>query len=284
MRTVFRLIPAAAGLAAMFLMAGCDKLRSRDQQNQGVHDFASAKYSDAVEHFTKAAQLDPTNSTAVSYLATAYYAQWIPGADSPQNHEFASHAREEFKKVLELNPKDSTALQYLGNMAYQEALPLADDQKVAKFAEAADWFHKEIDAKPDDKQAYYYLGVIAYGKWHQQLGQAELKLNMKSDDPGPLKDKKVKDQLRQDYGPIVDQGIADLKKAIDIDHDYADAMVYEQLLIREKAYLDDDRAEYDKDVALADQIRDQSMDAKRRNDAKAAAAASTGGIVQDEAK
>ncbi len=284
MRTFLRFIPAAAGLAAMFLMAGCDKLRSRDQQNQGVHDFGSAKYSDAVEHFTKAVQLDPTNSTAVSYLATAYYAQWIPGAESPQNKEFADHAREEFKKVLDLNPKDTTALSYLGNMAYQEALPLPDDQKIAKFNEAADWFHKQLEADPNNKQAYYYLGVIAYGKWHPQLMLAELNLHMKSDEPGPLKDKKVKDQLRQDYGPIVDQGIADLKKAIDIDHDYADAMVYEQLLIREKAYLDDDRQDYDKEVAMADQIRDQSMDAKRRNDAKAAQAASTGGIVQDEAK
>lgn len=284
MRKFLRFCPLVAGLAAMFVTAGCDKLRSRDQQNQGVHDFGSAKYSDAVEHFTKAVQLDPTNSTALSYLATAYYAQWIPGAESPENKEFASHAREEFKKVLDQNPKDTTALSYLGNMAYQEALPLPEDQKVVKFNEAADWFHKQLEVDPNNKQAYYYLGVIAYGKWHPQLALAELNAHMKSDDPGPIKDKKIKDQLQQDYGSIVEEGITDLKKAIDIDKDYADAMVYEQLLIREKAYLDSDRTEYDQDVAKADQLRDLSMETKKRNDAKAAEAANAGGIVQDTSK
>src|ERR1700722_6845614 len=98
MRMFFRLSAVLVGGVAMFGLAGCDKLRSRDQQNQGVHEFTNAKYSDAVEHFTKAVELDPPNPTARSYLATSYFAQWIPGAASPQNQEFAARAKEEFKK------------------------------------------------------------------------------------------------------------------------------------------------------------------------------------------
>src|SRR5580698_6972068 len=110
-----------AGCATMVALAGCSKLRSRDQQNQGVHDFTNAKYSDAIEHFKQAVELDPTNPTPRLYLATSYFAQWIPGAESPENKEYAARAREEFNNVLAQNPHDLDALQYLGSMAYSEA-------------------------------------------------------------------------------------------------------------------------------------------------------------------
>ena len=37
--------------------------------------------------------------------------------------------------------------------------------------------------------------------------------------------------------PIIDEGMADLQKALDIDKEYDDAMAYMNLLIREKADL-----------------------------------------------
>jgi hypothetical protein len=275
-----RVNAVVAGCAAVIALSGCAKLKSRDQQNQGVHEFTSAKYSDAIEHFKQAVELDPTNPTARKYLATSYFAQWIPGAESPQNLEFAKNAREEFGKVLEQNPKDSDALSYLGSMAYSEAGPLPLDQKTAKYNEAADWNHKLIDADPTNKQAYYTLGVIAYYKFKPALSLAELNLKMKEDDPGPIKDKKVKEDLKKDWGPSLDEGIANLQKAQEIDKDYADAMAFEQLLIRERAYLADDRAAYDKEVERANEILQKTMDTKKANAAKAASSANSG-IVQD---
>jgi tetratricopeptide (TPR) repeat protein len=269
-----------AGCAVLGALAGCAKLRSRDQQNQGVHEFESAKYSDAIEHFKQAVELDPTNPTARKYLATSYFAQWIPGADSPENKEYAVRAREEFNKVLADNPKDSDALSYLSSMAYSEAQPLPQDQKIAKYNEAAEWNHKLIDADPNNKQAYYFLGVIAYYKWHPALMLAELDQHMKPDDPGPIKDKKVKEELRKDWGSSLDEGVANLQKALDIDKDYADAMAFEQLLIREKAYLDDDRADYDKDVQRANDMLQKTLETKKANAAKVGNSGA-GGIVQD---
>jgi len=275
-----RVSAVLAGCAAVVALSGCSKLKSRDQQNQGVHDFANAKYSDAIEHFKQAVDLDPTNPTARKYLATSYFAQWIPGAESPQNVEFATRAREEFGKVLEQNPKDSDALSYLSSMAYSEAASLPPDQKLAKYNEAADWNHKLIDADPNNKQAYYTLGVIAYNKWHPALMTAELNLKMKSDDPGPIKDKKVKDELKEQYGASLDEGMADVQKALDIDKDYSDAMVYMNLLIRERGYLADDRAGYDKGVNTANDWLQRAMDARKANAAKAASSTG-GGIIQD---
>jgi tetratricopeptide (TPR) repeat protein len=268
---------------AMLTLTGCDKLRSRDQRNQGVHDFEGAKYSDAIEHFTKAVELDPSDPVNRSYLATSYFAQWIPGAESPQNKEFAVRAREEFHKVLDQDPKDLTALQYLSSMAYSEAQPLPLEQKLAKFEEAAEWNRKVIEVDPNNKQAYYFLGVIAFYRYDPALRLAESELHMKTDDPGPLKDKKVKDKLKEEYGPSLDQGIANLQRALDIDKEYADAMAFQQLLIRERAYLDDDRAGYDKDIEKATELLNKAIETKKNNAAKAASS-SPGGITQDQPK
>ena len=43
------------------LSTGCEKLKARDHLNKGVQAFKSAKYTQAVEHFKEAVQLDPTS-------------------------------------------------------------------------------------------------------------------------------------------------------------------------------------------------------------------------------
>src|SRR5690242_7944927 len=200
----------AAVLAAVLCSTGCDKLRSRDQQNQGVESFKNAKYGDAVEHFKQAIALDPENPNARLFLATAYMAQWIPGAESPENMDFANRARETFNKVLEKDPANATALEYLANMAYNEAVTLPQEKKLAKFDESADWNKKLLAVDPKHKEAYYYMGVIAYNKFNPAIMLARVNAHMRTEDPGPLKDKKVKDELKAQYSGIVDDGISNL--------------------------------------------------------------------------
>ncbi len=101
---------ALAG-AAVLSTTGCDKLKARDQMNQGVAAFRNAKYNDAVEHFKQASSLEPDNPNARAYLATAYMVQWIPGAESPENVAFADKAKEEFNNILKQDPKSTTGRQ-----------------------------------------------------------------------------------------------------------------------------------------------------------------------------
>ncbi len=63
----------------MLFATGCEKLRARDHLNKGVQAFKTAKYTQAVDHFKEAVQLDPEFATARLYLATAYMSQYIPG-------------------------------------------------------------------------------------------------------------------------------------------------------------------------------------------------------------
>jgi len=269
---------SAALLAAAIVLAGtgCSYLRSRDHINQGIASYRSAKYSDAVAHFEQAIQLDPQNPTPQLYLATAYMTQWIPGAESPENLEFARKAREGFMKVLDKDPNDKTALAYLATLAFNQALSLPTEEKMKMFDEAAKWHHRRIEVDPKEKEAYYTLGVIAYQKWTPAVNLARSNLRMRPEDPGPLKDKKVKEELKSQYAAIVDDGMQNLNKALEIDPEYDDAMAYLNLLIRGRADLLDSPDEYKKQQEIADGWLQKALDTKKIKAARAAEA--PGGI------
>ena len=277
-----------AGIGLLILFAtGCDKLRSRDALNHGVQAYKGAKYSEAVDDFKTAVQLDPDNTMPRLYLATAYMSQYIPGAVSPENVQLANEAKQEFMKVLEKSPSDTTALASLASLSYQQAQSMPDlDQKLKKLDESKEWDLKLIAADPQNKEGFYSLAVIDWIKWYAAWMRARADLGLKPEEPGPLKDKKVKADLQTQYSAIIDDGMKNLQKALDIDPNYDDAMAYMNLLIREKADLDDSPEQYKIDTDTADKWVQKALDTKKAKAKKAAdaAAASGAGVQAEEAK
>ena len=267
-----------AGLA--LLAAGCDKLRSRDNLNKGIEAYRNARYAESVEFFKNSVQLDPTNQNGRLYLATAYMTQYIPGADSPENNQLAKAAKDEFLKVLATNPNEKVALYSLGSLAFQQAGSYTDlDKKFEKLNESKDWNLKLIQVDPQNKDAYYTLGVIDWAETYPVRMAARAKLGMKPEDPGPIKDKKVRDELRQRNMPLIEDGIKNLQKAIDIDPNYDDAMSYINLVYRERADLAETPEDYKKDSDIANTWVQKSLDTKKKKGA--AQAAQSGGITPD---
>jgi hypothetical protein len=105
---------------------------------------------------------------------------------------------------------------------------------------------------------------------------------MKQEDPGPIKDKKTKEQLKAQYGPVIDAGLQALDKSLQIDPEYDDAMAYENLLIRERADLADSKDEYEKQVKVADDWVQKALATKKIKAEKKAT--SGGGIVAEPSK
>jgi len=242
------------GVAALALLgASCQQLRSRDQLNKGVTAFKNAQYPEAVEHFKTAVELDPNFPTARLYLAIAYMQQYIPGADSPENNNMAKASEDTFKKVLETDPKNKLATQYLASLYLNEK----------RWKEAQDRYAQETNLDPKDAMAYYSLGFIAWSEWYPAYGTARAELGMKLEDPGPIKDKKVKAELKEKYGAVIDGGLKALDKALEIDPQYDDAMAYENLLIRERADLADSKEEYEKQIKTADGWMDKALQTKK---------------------
>jgi len=275
-----KIVILGIGLLLVF-GTGCDKLRSRDKINRGIAAYKGAKYADAVELFKQAVALDASNVNGRLYLATAYMSQYIPGAESPENMQLAKQAKEEFSKVLESHPKDTTALASLASLCYQQAQGMPDlDAKIKKLDEAKEWYLKLIDADPQSKEAFYSLAVIDWVKWYAAWMKARADLGMKPEESGPLKDKKVKADLKERYSAVIEDGIKNLDQALKLDANYDDAMAYMNLLIRERADLDDSADQYKKDVEIADNWVQKALDTKKQKAAKAAST-QAGGITTE---
>ena len=241
-------------IAAMTVLAtSCNKLKARDQLGQGVQAFKSAQYPQAVERFKTAVQLDPTFPTARLYLATAYMMQYVPGAESPENMQMAGAAQDQFQKVLDQNPNNELAIASIASLYFNEK----------KLDDAKQWYEKLVTVNPKNKEAYYTLGVIAWTKTFAPRMEARAKLGMKPEDPGPIKDKKVREELVAKNLPIAEEGIKDLQTALQIDPEYDDAMAYMNLLLREKADLEDSPAAYKKDTDEADNWVQKSLETRK---------------------
>jgi len=75
---------------------------------------------------------------------------------------------------------------------------------------------------------------------------------------------------------VIEDGLKDLDKTLEINPEYDDAMSYENLLIRERAYLADTKEEYEQQAKIADAWLDKAMATKkskeeRRSSSRAAA-------------
>jgi TonB family protein len=245
----------------------------RSWLNRGIADYKSARYQDAVEDFQKSISLNPNELSPHLYLATAWMTQYIPGAASPENLNLEHNAETEFNRVLELDSKNLTALQSLASLNYQVAQGMTNlDEKARKLDEAAGWYQRVVAVDPRNSVAYYSMGVIDWVKWYPNWMRARAQLRMRPEDPGPLTDAAVRQDLLARYSAVLSDGMANLDKALEIDPHYDDAMAYMNLFIRERADLLGTPEEYRRDIEVADQWVRKAIEGKK---SKASASSSS---------
>jgi len=256
-------------VVAMLIMAagvsGCNKLRARDLLNKGVAAFKEAQFDRAVENFKEAKELDPDLMNARLYLATAYASQYIPGAPSNENKQHGEAAIAEYKSVLDKDANNLSAIDGLASILYQMAGQPFDQKK---FEESKSFHERHAQLKPGDKQPYYSIGVIDWAlayrgntEMRADYNKAHINKQVKDTDPLPPD---VRKAYADKYGTLVDDGITNLKKAIDIDQQYDDAMTYLNLLYRRKADMVESTAERDSLTKQADDLLDQVKEIKQK--------------------
>ena len=268
MKTSLKTLALAGAIALVLAAAACDKLKARDQLNRGVAAYKNARYEQAIDHFKEAVALDKGLKNAKLYLATAYAQQYIPGVDSPENMQNANAAIEQYKAVLEQDPKNINSIKGIAYLYLQ----------MKRFEDAKNYYHQAIDRDPNDPEAYYSIGVIDWTQAYQPRMEQRAKLGLRPDEP--LKDKKVCATLRDQAGAVIQDGLDNLNKALQLRQDYDDAMAYMNLLYREKADRECDQPDTQKaDLKTADDWVDKTMAAKK---AKAEKQASPGGGISAE--
>ncbi len=242
-----------------------DQAQARVFLDQGVEAYKNAHFDAAIEDFKAAKRLDPSLTNASLYLATTYASQYIPGAPAEENLELGRHAMEEYRGILERDPHNLSAIDGLGGILYSMASTPFDPEKMN---EAKSYHQRHIEIRPNDPEPYYWIGVIDWSicyKTSQGLRETWAKANPNASlapaDPLP-------EVARQDFvtkcGDNVDEGIAQVKKAISLKPDYDDAMAYLNLLYRLKADMETSTEAREADIRTANALVDQVIKIKQK--------------------
>ena len=251
----------AVALAGMALsISGCNRLAARDQLNKGVEAYKGTHYEEAIDHFQKATQLDPTLPMAKSYLATALAQNVVPGLDTPDNLNTAQQAIDMFKAVLDKDPHDVNSMKQIAGIYFQ----------IKKLDEAKAWQKKVLAEDSKDPEAAYTVGVIDWTEAHENILKALAAANVNDDGEGNAKaPKKVMEPIKDLNGPLVEEGLTYLNQAVANRANYDDAMAYLNLIYRRKADVDyGNEAARKADVAAAEDWRQKAMGTRKANEEK----------------
>lgn len=262
---VLRSFTIVATGAMILLTLGCqeqiDFLKARSELNKGVKSFSAADYETAAARFGRALELDPTLIDARAYQAYAYMNQYIPGAQYPENAQIAQQAIEGFESVLDTEPTNMLAVSSLASLYFN----------MKEFDLAEDWHTKRIELAlaqtPPDlgaAESYYTIGVIKWTESYEPRMGARAEMEMEPGEPGPLKDAERRQEIAATAVPAIEEGLDALQKALDVNPDYADAMIYLNLLERERADFADSAEEYEAHTEKANDWVEQALTTKRR--------------------
>ena len=252
---------------------GCNRLKARDQLNKGVSAFRNAQFQAAIMHFKESVRLDSSLLNAKLYLATAYAQLYIPGGESEENIKIAKQAIEGFDDVLTMDPKNVTAIASAAQIYYQ----------MKNFDKAKEYQRRRLELEPNNPEPYYWIGVINWAICYPRQAQLrkDLKLNVPKDmnnpDTLPPLPEKARAQLEKDNGPLVEEGLKALQKAVELKPNYSDAMVYLSLTHRQRADLDADKNVHEADIEKANEWVQKALDIRKGGGEKTAPATSAGG-------
>src|SRR6202161_2808659 len=201
-----RMIALAVALGGLVLsLSGCNRLAARDQLNKGVDAYKSGKYEEAIGHFQKATELDPTLPMAKSYLATALSQNIVSGLDTPENMKTADQAISIFQEVLSKAPSDVNSMKQIAGIYFN----------VKKLDDAKTWQKKVLAVDPKDPEAAYTVGVIDWTLAHENVLKALVPAGVNDDGEGNSKaPKKVMDTIKEENSPLVDEALQYLNQAV----------------------------------------------------------------------
>jgi tetratricopeptide (TPR) repeat protein len=256
-----RITALTVALAGMVLsMGGCNRLQARDQLNKGVESYKAARYEEAIGHFQKATELDPSLPMAKSYLATALAQNVVPGLTTPDNLKNAQQAISIFQDVLTKEPNDVNSLKQIAAIYFS----------IKKFDEAKEYQKKVLAVDPKDPEAAYTVGVIDWTLAHENTLKALASAGLNDDGEGNIKaPKKVLQEIKEENASLTDEGLQYLNQALANRANYDDAMSYLNLTYRRKADVDyNDPAAVKADVAAAKDWSSKAMGTRKANEEK----------------
>ncbi|MCU1236313.1 MAG: peptidase BlaR1 [Candidatus Solibacter sp.] len=227
---------------------------AHSEMQAAAEAFSQGDIQSGVEHFESAVRLEPDNTKARLFLASAYVRhalaqrQYMPVAD---DKPLLVKALDQYQQVLKLDPKNASA-----------TFAVIALKGHAKTGESRETVLKLIALDPANTEAYYTLGTldwqIAYDATHSALEA----LGASPATP-QIPDAGIRAHLREKLTPYVDEGLRALQIALAKQPDFIDAMAYLNIMLRQKGLLADNKPESDAYVAQADEWVRKALEGKR---------------------
>ena len=223
----------------------------------GVDAFKAGRYDEATRDFQSAVDAEPTWHTARVYLATALSCQVVPNLETPENFAMADRALDQFNQLLASDPQDLISLRQIASI----------QRNIKRFDEAISTEHRIIAIDPNDAEAHYTIGVIEFTNAYlfavETLGDESLQ----DDGNGNARMSAAScSALISHNMPLVNDGIAELTRAVEIRPTYDDAMSYLNLMYRRRADFDcNNPTQRKQDLDTANEWTRRAMDARRIN-------------------
>ena len=223
--------------------------------NGGIAAFKSGQYADAAASFSVAARLDPGNEMAHLYLGTAYAFQVVPNLLTPENKQTALSALAEFDAVLKIHPDNLSAIKQAASI----------DRDIQRYDDALAMEKRAVAINPNDAEAIYDIGYIDWDKANKNAIRVLTGDGVTDDGKGNASLlPHACGELRAENTALVNDGIANLKRAIELKPDNSDAMQYLQLMYRRRADLTcGDKTAIGADLKLADEWKRKASEARK---------------------
>jgi len=257
---LYKLAPICGVLLLAMAASSCDRLKARDHLNKGVQSYRNAQFQPAIMHFKEAVRLDPSLLNARLYLATAYAQQYVPGGESLENKKIAADAIAAFEDVLKMDTGNSaastTALASIAQIYYS----------MKKFDDAKKYNQRRIEIEPNNPEPYYWIGVLDWAIAFPLTQGVRTEHNISQPNPKgelPPIPANLRKDLAEKNGPLVDEGLKALNKAIDLKPNDADSMVYLNLMYRQKAEIETDDDARQADLKQAEDWVNKALAARK---------------------
>jgi tetratricopeptide (TPR) repeat protein len=249
------------------VLSGCNKIRARVELKKGNAFYQEESYAKALPQFQKGIELDPGATFAWRSVALSALALYRPGDATQKNREYERIAIEGFEKYLEDYPKDAKAHEYLLTMYVNSK----------QYDKAMAYIDRQIEAQPERRGELegMKISILTQSGELEQAAQLAQRAPLERR-PEMLYSVGVSawDKVRNDPAldvvgkeKLVDLGLASMKQALDLRPEYFDAMVYYNLLFRQKADVTVDEVKKQEYYALADQWRAKAMELRKKTQA-----------------
>jgi tetratricopeptide (TPR) repeat protein len=210
------------------LLSGAAAQSAFQEMQQGRQALNQGKYDEAIQHFQKVTEMNPSILNADLYLGAAYQQKYVPGVAKEDNVALAKQAIQYYQTVLDRDTFSTLSISAAKGIALLYA-------QMNKFDEARQYYVKVEQLDPKDPQPFYYIAVIDWTLVSQSRKQERTKLGLKPTEFLADKDHKACLAVREKNWSNLDDGIDNLNKALALDPNYEEAIAYMNLIYIERA-------------------------------------------------